>query len=196
MSNCPQEKVIKRNFTLILKNHWKIKGASSRLSTETIYAVQKPLSRPRLELTNIRNEIRYEKVTLFWKEMGCIIFHIYCVLVCLFDDLIFIHKLKYTSGVCLLCIKFQYTENPGWKLTQGCQCTFTAVREDFSVGVTQIPDPHCFQRFIHCHPVPRPWGCEEDLLAFVSPPQSLRCVHYDVGIFESKLFLSEMPEGI
>lgn len=100
--------------------------------------------------------------------------------------------------VCFLCIRFKYTENPGWRITQGCQCTFTAVRfewrEDLSVGVTRIPDPRCFQRFIQCHRVPRPWGREEDLL--VSSPQSLRCDHYDVGVFESKLFLPEMPEGI
>lgn len=71
-------------------------------------------------------------------------------------------------AICLfLCIRFKYTENLGWKVTQNCQRAFTAVRfgwrEDLSVGVTWVSDQHCFQRVLQCYRVPRSRGREEDL---------------------------------
>ena len=54
----PHGKGYKKKSYESLKSRWKKREGSSRLSTETIYAVLEPLWRPNLELPNIQNGIR------------------------------------------------------------------------------------------------------------------------------------------
>lgn len=85
--NLPSGKDIKRNFTLIFKSHWKENTDSLRLSTGIIYAVQEPLSRPKLDIFDKHlkwNSIRKVRTcvthgTLFWRKKWPIVLHIWCV---------------------------------------------------------------------------------------------------------------------
>lgn len=77
----------KKKFTLIFKSRWKENIDSLRLSTGIIYAVQEPLSRPKLDIFDKHlkwNSIRKVRTcvthgTLFWRKKWPIVLHIWCV---------------------------------------------------------------------------------------------------------------------